>query len=121
MNTITIVKGLGIAAALLLTSMSRPAHATVQTVPGCTVKYMRPMNERVMFACTSAPNTEYNAWGSGWTACNSRFNTDSFKIYSSMLQAALLSGKTITFNYDDAGDTSCWVSTNPVSLMTLNQ
>ena len=114
MKTIRLV---ALSVSLLASSVFATRSAHAGQIATCTVSYVQVLNERVIVKCQEDPN-EFNAWGSGWTACNSKVSSDTFKIFSALAQGALLSGKHLLMNYAD--DATCLTTTNAVWLIRLS-
>jgi hypothetical protein len=109
-----ISKVLGLVGALVVGVATQNAHAG--QVTSCSVQFVRVVNEHVIVRCTTG--TEYNIWGSGFTSCNSRLNSDTYKIAATLAQSAYLAGKTLTMNFNDT-DNTCPATANAVTLIQI--
>jgi len=117
MNKVTISKLLGAAVVAVLGSVSEPAHAG--QIATCTVQYVQVLNEQLIIKCTQSAS-EYQAIGSGWSSCNSRVSTDTFKTFASIAQSALLSGKPLLMNFNDT-DNTCPITQRLLTLVRISQ
>lgn len=116
MNKNTISRLFSVAALGTLAFTSEPAQAATKS--SCTVQYAAIQNDHLMLKCVGDAN-EYNAIGPGWTACGSRVTAETFKIFGSMTQSALLSGKTLTFNHFTDG--TCPAGVRIINYIRVNQ
>jgi hypothetical protein len=111
MNKRRLAMLLGVACVAVLGSATAVVRATQTAgqINSCTVSYIAYANDEVIIKCAEV-GPEFMAWGPSWTACQSRQSMDTLKMFNTIANAALLSGKKLGMNY--VNDTTCPTATS---------
>ena len=83
--------------------VSKPAHAATVFVNNCAVSSILYRDSFLEFICVGS-STPYHGFAPGVGCPASQIRTlDTVKLWVGMVEAAMLSGKKLNFDYDDAG------------------